>query len=75
MWKRKNATMAFDWNCDKFQEFEVDLPEYTKMKKIRNKTRPHSKLKTFFYENEAKIKYSVSFLVFLGMVSPFKNFV
>ena len=60
--------MAFDWNCDKFHEFEVDLPEYTKMKKLRNKTKPHNKLQTFFYDNEAKIKYSVSFLVFLGMV-------
>ena len=65
--------MAFDWNCDKFQEFEVDLPEYTKMKKLRNKTKPHNKLQTFFYDNEAKIKYSVSFLVFLGMVK--KSFI
>ena len=68
--------MAFDWNCDKFHEFEVDLPEYTKMKKLRNKTKPHNKLQTFFYDNEAKIKYSVSFLVFLGMVRVlFKNLI
>jgi len=69
MWRRKNSKLAFLWNCQKFEEFEVDLPEYTKIKKQRDKMKPHSKLTTIFYANEVTIKSLVSFIVFLGMVS------
>ncbi len=67
-WKRKNARLAFDWNTEKFEEYEIDLPAYTKKQQMRNQNKPHSKLQTFYYDHEAKIKFLVSFLVFLGMV-------
>ena len=69
-WKRKNARLSFEWNCERFQEQEADLPEYTRIKKMRSKM-AHSKLKKFFYDHEVTLKSLVSLLVFLGMVSLF----
>ena len=71
LWKRKNARLSFDWNCEKFEEYEDDLPRYTKIKRKRSKTKTHNWLQTFFYAHEVRIKYLISFLVFLGMVGLF----
>jgi hypothetical protein len=68
-WKRKNARLTFFWNTEKYEEYEVELPAYAKKQQMRNQQRPHSKLKTFYYDHEPKIKFLVSFLVFLGMVN------
>jgi hypothetical protein len=68
-WKRKNARLTFFWNTEKYEEYEVELPAYAKEQQMRNQQRPHSKLKTFYYDHEPKIKFLVSFLVFLGMVN------
>jgi hypothetical protein len=67
-WKRKNARLTFFWYTEKFEEYEVELPAYTKKQQLRNQQRPHSKLKAFYYDHESRIKFLVSFLVFLGMV-------
>jgi hypothetical protein len=73
IWKRKNARLAFFWNTEKFQETEVDLPQYTKIKKQRKKLKPHTKWQTFYFKNEVKLKYLVSFVVSLGMVGEKKR--
>ena len=32
IWKRKNARLAFYWNCDKFEENQVELPKFKSIK-------------------------------------------
>ena len=70
MWKRKNARLSFYWKCERFTEHEIDLPEYTRIKETRRKTKDqHTTLHKIYYKNEVTFKSFVSFLVFLGMVS------
>ena len=50
------------------------MPRYTKIKKQRKKLKPHTIWQTFYFKNEVKLKYFVSFLVSLGMVRETKKF-
>lgn len=69
-WKRKNAELTFYWNCENSQANELDLPSYTKTKEERNKRGDkHTKWQKFFYRHEASLKFLVSILVFIFMVT------
>ena len=68
MWRRKNARLSFEWDTNNFQESESELPRYILTKKQRNKTKPHTKWEIFFYRNETRLKFFMSFIVFLVMV-------
>jgi len=59
---------------DNFKELEPEMAHYTKMKILRKKAMPDSKLVVFDYKNETKLKMLVSFMVFLGMVKSLRKF-
>jgi hypothetical protein len=49
------------------------MAHYAKMKILRKKVMPRSKLMVFYYKHETKLKMLVSFMVFLGMVKSLKK--
>lgn len=69
-WKRENNLLAYEWDVLKFENEEIDLPDYElKREKIQNKIKMPNGLKKFFYTNEQFFKILLSYTVLFLMVN------
>ncbi|RNA37450.1 Anoctamin, partial [Brachionus plicatilis] len=68
-WRRENNRLAFEWNVLKFENEQINLPDYERNKeKMREKLKTASELIRFLYTWQRFFKIFLSYTVLLFMV-------
>lgn len=68
-WNRENARLAFEWDVNKYEADEPDLPEYTRRVKLMNeRLQNSSQFMRYFMIHERTFKKFVSYCILLLMV-------
>lgn len=69
-WKRENSLLAYEWDVLKFENEEIDLPDYElKREKIQNKIKMANGFTRFFYTKQQFFKILLSYTVLFLMVN------
>ncbi len=68
-WKRENVRLAYEWDVEKFEQYEPDLPEYKRRQaEMKDYLSRKGKIGKFLFINIDPIKRFISFLIILFLV-------
>ena len=69
LWKRENKRLAYEWNVLKFENEEIDLPDFERSKeKILEKIKSANEFQKFWFAWQRYFKILMSYSVLLFMV-------